>query len=87
MLFQVVSIPLSERWTCAMRNSSMSPLKGSAMPLTCRRMLGHLRHEQKHHHGGQTIAPYSGSIAGAPEATQLPALATERSPQPVDHNQ
>ena len=34
MLFQVVSIPLSERWTCAMRNSSMSPLKGSAMPLT-----------------------------------------------------
>jgi hypothetical protein len=38
MLFQVVSIQPSERWTSAMRNSSMWPLKGSAMPLTCRPM-------------------------------------------------
>ena len=34
MLFQVVSIQPLERWTCAMRNSSIWPLKGSAMPLT-----------------------------------------------------
>ena len=38
MLFQVVSIQPSERWTWAMRNSSIWPLKGSAMPLTCRPM-------------------------------------------------
>ena len=38
MLFPVVAIQRSERWTCAMRNSSMWPLKGSAMPLTCRPM-------------------------------------------------
>jgi hypothetical protein len=38
MLFQVVSIQPSERWTWAIRNSSMWPLKGSAMPLTCRPM-------------------------------------------------
>jgi hypothetical protein len=30
MLFQVVSIQPPERWTCAMRNSSIWPLKGSA---------------------------------------------------------
>ena len=34
MLFQVVSIQPSERWTWEIRNSSMWPLKGSAMPLT-----------------------------------------------------
>jgi hypothetical protein len=39
-LFQVVSIQPSERWTCAMRNSSIWPLKGSDMPLTCRPMPG-----------------------------------------------
>jgi hypothetical protein len=33
MLFQVVSIQPSERWTREMRNSSMWPLKGSATPL------------------------------------------------------
>jgi hypothetical protein len=33
-LFQVVSIQPSERWTCAMRNASMRPLKASATPLT-----------------------------------------------------
>jgi hypothetical protein len=38
MLLQVSSLQPSERWTCAMRNSSMWPLKGSAMPLTCRPM-------------------------------------------------
>ena len=38
MLFHVVSIQPSERWTSEMRNSSMWPLKGSAMPLTCRPM-------------------------------------------------
>ena len=38
MLFQVVAIQPSERWMCAMRNSSIWPLKGSAMPLTCRPM-------------------------------------------------
>ena len=32
----MVSIQPSERWTWAMRNSSMRPLKGSAMPLTRR---------------------------------------------------
>src|ERR671919_2308477 len=41
MLFQVVSIQPSERWICEMRNSSMWPLKGSAMPLTCRPMPRH----------------------------------------------
>ena len=35
MLFQVVAIQPSERWTWKMRNSSIWPLKGSAMPLTC----------------------------------------------------
>ena len=34
MLFQVASIQPSERWACAMRNASMWPLKGSAMPVT-----------------------------------------------------
>ena len=34
MLFQVLSIQPSERWMCAIRNSSIWPLKGSAMPLT-----------------------------------------------------
>ena len=34
MLFQVIAIQPSERWTCEMRNSSMWPLKGSAIPLT-----------------------------------------------------
>jgi hypothetical protein len=38
MLFQVVAIQPSERWTCEMRSSSIWPLKGSAMPLTCRPM-------------------------------------------------
>lgn len=37
-MFQVVSIQPSERWTRAMRNASIWPLKGSAMPLTCRPM-------------------------------------------------
>jgi hypothetical protein len=32
----VVAIQPSERWTCEMRNASIWPLKGSAMPLTCR---------------------------------------------------
>jgi hypothetical protein len=35
MWFQVVSIQPSERWTWVIRNSSIWPLKGSAMPLTC----------------------------------------------------
>jgi hypothetical protein len=35
---QVVVIEPSKRWTCAIRNSSVWPLKGSAMPLTCRPM-------------------------------------------------
>ena len=34
MLFQVVSIQPSERWMWGIRNSSIWPLKGSAMPLT-----------------------------------------------------
>jgi len=34
MLFEVVSIQPSERWVCEIRNSSIWPLKGSAMPLT-----------------------------------------------------
>jgi hypothetical protein len=38
MLFQVVSIQLSERWRREIRNSSMWPLKGSAIPLACRPM-------------------------------------------------
>jgi hypothetical protein len=38
MLFLVVAIQPSERWTCATRNSSMWPLNGSATPLTCRPM-------------------------------------------------
>jgi hypothetical protein len=35
MLFQVVSIQPSERWPWEMRNSSIWPLKGSAMAVTC----------------------------------------------------
>jgi hypothetical protein len=34
MLFQVVAIQPSERWTCEMRNRSIWPLKASAMQLT-----------------------------------------------------
>ena len=69
----------------AMRNSSSTLRSGDPdhMPPDARAPAA----REKHHHGGQTIAPYSGSIAGAPEATQLPALATERSPQPVHHEQ
>jgi len=33
-LFQVVALQPSERWTRAMRNSSIGPLQGSATPLT-----------------------------------------------------
>ena len=35
MLFKVVAIQASERWTWEMRNASMWPLKGSAMAVTC----------------------------------------------------
>jgi hypothetical protein len=38
MLFQAVSIQPSNRGTCAMRNSSIWPSNGSAMPITCRPM-------------------------------------------------
>ena len=40
-MFQVVSIQPSERWTCAIRNAPMWPLKGSAMPLTRAQALLH----------------------------------------------
>jgi hypothetical protein len=36
MLFQVVTIQPSKHWTWEMRNSSIWPLKGSAMPLDAR---------------------------------------------------
>ena len=43
MLFQVVSIQPPERWTCAMRNSSIWPLKGSANVRHMPRRIANLR--------------------------------------------
>ena len=44
----------------------------------------HLRHEQEHHHRGQTLSAAPGPVGRTPEASQLPALATERSSQAID---
>jgi hypothetical protein len=64
MLFQVVSIQPSERWTCEMRNSSLWPLKGSATPLRVPPRAKRIRIERD----GYRIAHLSDARAGEIEA-------------------
>jgi hypothetical protein len=66
---------------CEMRAFNLDPAKPADVePL---RQFD-LRHEQEHYDRGQTLAPFSGPIGCAPEASQLPALPAERSSQAVD---
>ena len=47
----------------------------------------HLRHEQEHHDGGQTLSAAPGAIGRTPEPSELSGLPAERGAQAVHHQE
>jgi hypothetical protein len=73
VLFEVVSTQPSERWTWKMRNASMWPLKGSAMPLTCRPMP---RGAELRSKGSVSLSLYETAGNATPMTAGLPGRVT-----------